>query len=131
MSKYKWFGSDVSNRRSLFESGLLLRRVRKGCYDAVVRVKGGYVFGTFWFDETIMEMDMDDTWGEVGDMVGMSGKEYRKFIVEECGGDSGAINLVFDRVMYYGLDDTISLSAYAKILTKNEVKIRLNKALSK
>lgn len=129
MSKYKWFGNDASNECSLFDQGLLLRRKSRGVYDAIVYVGSGYQFGSFWFDGIVAEMDEDKAeWDNIGSMVGMSGEEYRKHIVDDLGGDSGAVELAMDRIGYYGIDDTIGISAYAGIYTENEVKIRLNKA---
>lgn len=129
MAKGRWFGNDVSNRESLFEQGLLMRRINNDHYECVVFVGGDcYQFGDFYYKQNIADLDDENGWEKVGSIIGMSGAEYRKYIVEDLGGESGAAELAFDMIGYSGLE--CANIDYSPIFTRNEVKQRLGKALA-
>lgn len=77
MSKYKWFGNDISNRSSLFDNGLLIKRESKGWYKVCAFLGNGYAFGTFWLDAWEEDTDMK-IWNDLGSSVGISGEQYKK-----------------------------------------------------
>lgn len=140
MSKYIWFGNDASNECSLFDNGLLMRRRSKNEYEVYT---GGcaedgkhlFVHGYFNFDSWVQILDdpnEEETWDFVGSLTSMSGKEYRKYILEDLGGDSGASSLLFDLLMCYSDEDVLihPRGCDLPVYTENEVRIKLNKALA-
>lgn len=137
MSKYKWFGNDASNKVSLLEQGMLMRRRNKGEYEAYVQCgHKAYAHGNFHFDSWVEILDdptEKETWGNIGSIINENDEEYRKHILEDCGGgDSGAAELLFDMLANNDIYDVLihPRGCDMPVYTENEVRIRLNKALA-
>lgn len=135
MSKNVWFGTDVSPRESLFENGVLMRRIRKGEYEVFFHCGASeYAYGYFNFFSTVGILDDPDdilSWKEVGSLIGESGEEFRAHIMR-LGTDAGAAELVSGLLGCYDAYDVLihPRGCDMPVFSENEVKIRLNKALA-
>lgn len=129
MSKNKWFGSDVSPKDSLFESGLLMKREGKGFYKVIVQIGEAYAYGSFWLDSWIEDMT-DDEWKELCSLVGMSVEKY-KANLSEMSDDDKAATLATDLM---GMVDYSTLFGWTswepEYYSESQIKILLNKAIA-
>lgn len=129
MSKYTWFGSDVSPKCSLFDNGLLLKRESKGFYKALVQIGDAYAYGSFWLDSWLKDMT-DEEWKELCSLVGMSVEEY-KANLKEMSDDDKAVTLATDLV---GMVDYSTLFGWTSwepdYYSESQIKKQLNKAIA-
>lgn len=134
MSKNKWYGSNMTVASSIFhnfEQGMVMRRKSKGSYEVYMQLYPiGYTYGTFWFDGWVKYLDEENGWENLGENIGIDADEYRKMVVDGDH-DYSALMFLSDLESIYGIDELLGCTAYEPpIYTENEVKIRLNKALS-
>lgn len=128
MSKYKWFGNDASNRCSLFDNGLLMKRESKGWYKVCVFLGSGYAFGMFWLDAWEKDTDMR-IWNCLGSSVGVSGEQYKKELFDKPD-DERAITLFTDLIHYIDVNSLLGwTSSEPEILSEKEIKRKMNKVL--
>lgn len=128
-NKYKWYGSDVSNKDSLFENGFLMRLESRGVYRVCVFLGSGYAFGTFYLKDWLEDLT-DEEWVELAKVYGTSTEEYRKLIKRMSNHDK-AVTLFNDLMAITDIDTLLGWTSFEpNIYSENEVRIRLNKALA-
>lgn len=128
MSRCKWFGNDVSNRCSLFDNGLLIKRESKGWYKVCAFLGNGYAFGMFWLDAWEEDTDMK-IWNDLGSSVGISGEQYKKEVFD-MPEDERAITLLTNLMQYIDVSSLLGWTSYEpKVLPEKEIRRRLNKVL--
>lgn len=131
-----WFGVDVNNEESLFEYGFLMRYRGNGNYQ-VIYINGfdtenKPLFSIGWFNPESWRKEFNDTLGSksypdaasIARSCGMDAAEWIKYTKNNPAG------MVSDIMGYYSNDDVFGSNAYGSLYTEQQIRKRLNRALS-
>lgn len=134
-SNYTWHGCDVNNEISLFEYGVLVKKIRKGTYACIILVSDngldGRVFERQVFDydewvKALREGKGTDAYPSMQKLANLSGwdvDEYDSWL----GDESMVASFLGDLISYYGISEIFPY--HSKGYTETEIRRILNKAL--
>ena len=125
----KWFGNDESLEVSLFDHGFIMRYSKRyNKYQVLYHIpfrffeyEERFYYGWFDFDGVLEGLKTDGAWyhaSELGDMFGLSAKDYIKAI------ENKPATLLGNIILYYGAENIFG-TEYGEGWTEDEIREEL------